>query len=243
MNLPSDLPKDRRALIAIDLGAESCRVSLLRWMEGGPQIELVHRHGNAPIHAGGLRWDLKEITQQLDIGLHKAREIATEGVRSIAVDGWAVDYVRLDAAGDAIADPFCYRDERTIGAQAELFKRISAERIRAITGVEMSRINTLYQLFADGPELQEMPWLNLPEYILHRLGGRRVAEYTMATHTQLVDAEKRMWSPEIFSTAGLVEATAPPIVAAGNCGWPHCGRGCTDCSRMSRYCFGHCEYP
>ncbi len=209
-------PGDRRALIAIDLGAESCRVSLLRWMEAGPQIELVHRHGNAPVSLNGeLRWNLKEITEQLDIGLRKAAEIATEGVRSIAVDGWAVDYVRLNAAGEAIADPFCYRDERTIGAQAELFKRISAERIRAITGVEMSRINTLYQLFADKPELQDKPWLNLPEYILYRLGGRCVAEYTMATHTQLVDAERRAWSPEIFAAAGLVERAAPEIVLPG----------------------------
>ncbi len=37
-------PEDRRAMIAIDLGAESCRVSLLRWRDGIPQIELVHRH-------------------------------------------------------------------------------------------------------------------------------------------------------------------------------------------------------
>ncbi len=210
------LPADRRALIAIDLGAESCRVSLLRWMEGGPQIELVHRHGNAPISSNGeLHWDLKEITTQLDIGLRKAAEIATEGVRSIAVDGWAVDYVRLNSAGEAVADPFCYRDERTIGAQTRLFARISAQRLRAITGVEMSRINTVYQLFADRPELQDKPWLNLPEYILHRLGGRRVAEYTMATHSQLVDAETRAWSPEIFAATGLVEAAAPSIVLPG----------------------------
>jgi rhamnulokinase len=28
------LPEDRRALVAVDLGAESCRVSLLRWVDG-----------------------------------------------------------------------------------------------------------------------------------------------------------------------------------------------------------------
>ena len=210
------LPNDPRALIAIDLGAESCRVSLLRWMDGVPRIELVHRHANAPVSAHGkLHWDLKQITQQIDIGLRKAAEIAPEGVRSVAVDGWAVDYVRLNSQGEAMADPFCYRDERTIRAQVEVFQRISAERIRAITGVEMSRINTLYQLFADKEELRDLPWLNLPEYILHSLGGRRVAEYTMATHTQLVDAEKRAWSAEIFAAAGLAETAAPPIVLPG----------------------------
>jgi len=210
-------PTDRRAMIAIDLGAESCRVSLLRWLNGSPHIELVHRHPNAPVsHNGELRWALSQITQQMDAGLRKCAEIATEGVRSIAADGWAVDYVRLDANGQAIADPFCYRDERTIHSRAAVFERIPAERLRAITGIEMSRINTLYQLYADRDQLQEKPWLTLPEYILHRLGGRAVAEYTNATHTQLVDAEKRSWSPEIFGATGLVQAAAPPIVRPGS---------------------------
>ena len=209
-------PEDLRAMIAIDLGAESCRVSLLRWRDGQPQIELVHRHANGPVSSlGELHWDLQQITQQVDIGLRKCAEIASEGVRSVAVDGWAVDYVRLNQQGEAIADPFCYRDERTIHAQAEVFKRISSERLWSITGIGMSRINTLYQLFAEAEELRDKPWLTLPEYMLHRLGGRAVAEYTNATHTQLVDAAKRAWSQEIFTATGLLQAAAPPLVAPG----------------------------
>jgi rhamnulokinase len=208
--------EDQQAMIAVDLGAESCRVSLLRWRDGVPQIELVHRHANGPVSLHGeLHWDLKQITQQVDIGLRKSAEIASEGVRSIAVDGWAVDYVRLNQKGDAIADPFCYRDERTIHAQEEVFKRVSPQRLWSITGIGMSRINTLYQLFADADELRDKPWLTLPEYMLHRLGGRAVVEYTNATHTQLVDAEKRAWSPEIFGAAGLVQAAAPSLVLPG----------------------------
>jgi rhamnulokinase len=209
-------PEDQRAMIAIDLGAESCRVSLLRWRDGRPQIELVHRHANGPVSSHGeLHWDLKQITQQVDIGLRKSAEIASEGVRSIAVDGWAVDYVRLNPQGQAIADPFCYRDERTIHAQEEVFKRISPQRLWSITGIGMSRINTLYQLFAEAEELRDQPWLTLPEYMLQRLGGRAVAEYTNATHTQLVDAEKRAWSPEIFAATGLLQAAAPTLVSPG----------------------------
>jgi rhamnulokinase len=210
------MSKTRPAMTAIDLGAESCRVSLLRWLNGVPQIELVHRHANAPVSRNGeLRWDLSQITQQIDVGLRKCAEIATEGIQSIAADGWAVDYVRLDQNSRAIADPFCYRDERTIRSQTEVWKRISPAHLRSITGTEMSRINTLYQLCADPDDLQPKPWLNLPEYVLHRLGGRAVAEYTNATHTQLVDAEKRSWSPEIFERAGLVMSAAPPLVRPG----------------------------
>src|SRR5579871_2220474 len=104
------LPSDRRALVAVDLGAESCRVSLLRWLEGKATITLVHRYANAPrVVDGGLRWDLAMIEAGLDDGLRRCAAIAVEGIRSIAVDGWAVDYVRVDEVGKAVADPFCYR--------------------------------------------------------------------------------------------------------------------------------------
>ena len=46
------VPGDRRARVAIDLGAESCRVSLLRWGDHKPKIELVHRISNGPVHRG-----------------------------------------------------------------------------------------------------------------------------------------------------------------------------------------------
>jgi len=212
------LPADARASVAVDLGAESCRVSLLRWVAGKAAIALVHRFANAPYEAnGGLYWDLEMIEGGLDYGLRQCAAIAKEGIRSIAVDGWAVDYVRVDTDGRALTDPFCYRDERTIKAERSLHRKISPERLRELTGVQLIRINTLYQLFAD--ELQGLPegrqWLNLPEYILSRWGGARVAEHTNATHTQMVELYQRQWCREIFSAAQLDLAAAPKLVPPG----------------------------
>ena len=141
----------------------------------------------------------------IDDGLRRAAELAPEGIRSIAVDGWAVDYVRLDADNHPLAAPFCYRDERTIAAQHELHTKISPERLHEITGVQLARLNTLYQLYADNAA--NLPpgtrWLNLPEYMLTRWGAAPFAEYTNATHTGLIDLATRNWSPEIFAAAGL----------------------------------------
>ena len=212
------LPADKRASIAVDLGAESCRVSLLRWVGDRAEITLVHRFANAPREVnGGLHWDLEMIEAGLDDGLRRCAALATEGVRSIAVDGWAVDYVRVDADGKALADPFCYRDERTIKAERGLHRRISAKRLRELTGVQLIRINTLYQLYTD--QLQGLPqgrqWLNLPEYILSRWGGARVAELTNATHTQMVELYQRQWCREIFHAAHLDLAAAAKLVPPG----------------------------
>ncbi|MGA7245505.1 MAG: FGGY family carbohydrate kinase, partial [Terracidiphilus sp.] len=215
---PGELPmvNDRRARVAIDLGAESCRVSLLRWDDEEPRITEVHRIPNGPIECGAsLRWPLSRILSGVEEGLHKAATEAPEGIASIAVDGWAVDYVRLDPNGLPIHDPFCYRDERTVEAKQKADEVLSPEEAFRRTGAQPLRIDTLYQLLADPNDEKEAPWVCLPEYVLHWLGAPRVAEYTNATHTGLVDIATGDWARHTFEQLEIPIAAAPCIVAPG----------------------------
>ena len=98
---------------------------------------------------------------------------------------------------------YCYRDERNVQAKEQVLSRISAERLYQLTGVQIITLNTLYQLHADRAAEQKLPWVNLPEFLLHQLGGKRVSEYTNATHTQLLEVRDQTWCPEIFLAAGL----------------------------------------
>lgn len=206
----------RPALIAVDLGAESCRVSLLRWVEHQPEIQLAHRFANSTMsERGSLRWDIGAIFAGVEEGLRRCAALAPEGISAIGVDGWAVDYVRLAPHGQPASNPFCYRDERTAEAQKQVHSRISPQRLYELTGIQILALNTLYQLHADSIEEQSVPWVNLPEYLLHRLGGRRVSEYTNATHTQLLGVRDQTWCSEIFEAAALDIGAAPPLVRPG----------------------------
>lgn len=207
-----------RARVAIDLGAGSCRVSLLRWGDGAAKIDLVHRVANDPVHVEGtLRWPMWSLIAGLEEGLRKAAALAPEGIASVAVDGWAVDYVRLDAEGKPLAEPFCYRDERTVAVKEKADRLVAPEQMFRQTGAQPLRINTVYQLMADGAEglNTRAPWLNIPEYVLYRLGGRRVAEYTNATHTGLVDLSTGDWSDELLALLNLPREALPEIVSTG----------------------------
>jgi rhamnulokinase len=206
------------ARIAIDLGAESCRVSLLRWVDGQPTVSVIHRIPNGPVHRGRqLHWPLETILAGLDEGLRKAAVIADEGVASIAVDSWSVDYVRLAPNGEPLDAPFCYRDERTEAVKEATDRVIPAAELYTRTGALAHRINTIYQLLADkeaGVDARA-PWVMMPEYVLHWLGGRRVAEQTNATHTGLVSLATGDWDAELFEKLGLSIEAAPPIVPSG----------------------------
>jgi len=206
------------ARIAIDLGAESCRVSLLRWHDVTPRMEIEHRIPNGPVHVGkSMHWPLDRIQAGIEEGLRKAAAIATEGIASIAVDSWSVDYVRLGTDGLPLHDPFCYRDERTEAIKQATDKLIAPCALYERTGALPHRINTIYQLLADQAAGGDprAPWVMLPEYILYWLGGRRVGEYTNASHTGLVNLQTGDWDAELFAELGLAIDAAPTIVQAG----------------------------
>ncbi|HUB52070.1 MAG TPA: FGGY family carbohydrate kinase [Terracidiphilus sp.] len=207
-----------RARVAIDLGAESCRVSLLRWQGVRPSIQVVHRIPNGPVHrVGELHWPIDNILDGIEEGLRRAAAVAPEGIASIAVDCWSVDYVRLASDGSILREPFCYRDERTVVTKENADGIIAPLDLYARTGAHPQRINTVYQLMADADAGIEAaaPWVMLPEYVLYWLSGKRVAEYTNASHTGLVSLKTRDWDAEVFAKLGLEASAAPQIVRAG----------------------------
>ncbi len=214
-----DSATNRKALVAVDLGAQSCRVSLLRWNRNEPSIELIQRFANAPIATGeGIQWDIEKIIEGVGTGLRLCAVRAAEGIASVAVDGWAVDYVRLDAEGNPVALPFCYRDARTEKAEREVHAILPTPKLYSLTGIQIIRLNTLYQLYADklaGSDVSSA-WVNLPEYVTYRLCGKRVSEYTNATHTGLVELGTHRWCEEIFRTLGLDANAAPSIAPSGS---------------------------
>jgi rhamnulokinase len=205
-------------MVAVDLGAGSCRVSLLSWAEGVPDVAVVHRFPNAPVADGdSLRWDIEAICAGVEHGLRLCAERSREPIVSIGVDGWAVDYVRLNDEGRPVAPPFCYRDPRNEAAEEAVHAKIAPARLYALTGLQRLRFNTIYQLYADklAGVPDSLPWVNLPEYVLHRLGARRVSEYTNATHTGLIDLKTRSWSADIFAALDLDLGAAPELVSPG----------------------------
>jgi rhamnulokinase len=218
------MPKLRA--VAVDLGAGSCRLSLGEWDGGGARLQLIHRFPNGPIRRDGhLYWDLRRLEDGIDTGLRTCagglNGNGAGGIHSLGVSGWAVDYVRLGADRRPLGDPFCYRDPRTESAMDEVAALIPRSRLYTLTGIQFIRINTLYQLWADRRD--GVPpgagWLNVPESQLHRLTGRApetaVAEYTNATHTQLLGVDTHQWCDEILERTGLDRAGLPRVVPPG----------------------------
>jgi rhamnulokinase len=131
--------------LAFDLGAESGRAMLARLQSGKLELREIHRFPNQPIYEGdSLRWDIQRLWAEMQRGL----ALAPEGLQSIGVDTWGVDYALLGADGLLLENPYHYRDRRTEGLTDRVLEQVSRERIYEITGVQFLPFNTLYQLYA-----------------------------------------------------------------------------------------------
>jgi rhamnulokinase len=206
---------------AVDLGATSVRVCLCDLEREPLDYQVVYRVGHGPRRdtgSGRLRWDWPRITAAVLDGLElAAKAVRPRSLASIGIDTWAVDYGLVDRDGELLADPVCYRDERT-GGYRSLVERVGERRLYEINGLQCLPINTIFQLHAEDRDLLDRAAriLTLPELLACQLtGGAMVAETTTAGATGLVCQATRSWSPELLDAAGVAAAQLPAIEPPG----------------------------
>ena len=210
----------KKQYLAVDLGAESGRV--MRGTLGNEGIELteIHRFGNGAVPTRGtLYWDILRLWHEIQTGIARAAESGGE-IHGLGIDTWGVDFGLLDRHGQLLGNPVHYRDSRTEGMVEAFFQRISPEKVFKITGSQTMAINTLFQLFSirqKNPELlkQANHALFIPDLLGYWLTGEMRTEYTIASTSQLLDAGKRVFSPEILAAVGIRESLFAPMIQPG----------------------------
>jgi rhamnulokinase len=207
-----------RAVVAVDLGAESGRVVLGRFDGERVALEVVHRFPTPPRqHNGHLRWDLRGLWTQIRTGLAAVGE-AAGSVDAVGVDAWGVDYGLLGPGGELLGDPVSYRDPRTAGMVEEAIGRVGRERLYLATGIQILEINTVFQLMAEartGSLGQVARLLLIPDLFHHLLSGATVAEYTVASTTGAYDMARGRWATELLDELGVPTDLLPEVVDAG----------------------------
>ena len=209
--------------LAVDLGAGSGRVVLGRLGAGGLVLDEVHRFHYPPSRDGDrLRWPMGRILDGLREGLaagQRAARARRGRVATVGVDSWGVDYGLLDAGGQLLEDPVCYRDHRTDGAMERVFREVPREEIFHRTGVQFLQFNTLFQLHVhvhQGLPPGARRLLMIPDLCHHALCGAVAGEYTNASTTQLLDVRARRWADDLFSRLALPRELMPDLVPPGS---------------------------
>ena len=193
--------------LAIDIGASSGRHILGHMEDGKMVLEEIHRFPNGMREKDGHKcWDTEVLFSAIVEGMKKCKEAGKIPV-SMGIDTWAVDFVLLDKEDRMIGNAVGYRDSRTAGMDEKVYEIIPEESLYGRTGIQKQIFNTIYQLMAvkeQHPEALEQAesMLMIPEYFNFLLTGKKAAEYTNASTTQLVSPETKDWDYELIGMLG-----------------------------------------
>jgi rhamnulokinase len=207
--------------LAIDLGASSGRVLLGQWNGKTFSLQELHRFANEPVSVHGhVHWDVLRLWHEIKLGLGAYSKVSAEPLAGMSVDTWGVDYGLLDKAGNLLGNPYHYRDHRNDGMLEKAFAKVSKAEIYQRTGIQFMQINTLFQLLSQveshDPQLaQAETFLLMPDLFNYWLTGQKVAEYSDASTTHMLDAAKRKWDKELLGKLNIPTHIFPEIISPG----------------------------
>ncbi|EDY82396.1 FGGY family of carbohydrate kinase, N-terminal domain protein [Verrucomicrobiia bacterium DG1235] len=189
----------------------------------GERLELVemHRFGTSSLQLRGRwHWDILYLYSEILTGLRLAVEAYDEDVVSVAVDTWGVDYGLLDASGELLSNPVCYRDSRTDGIPELVAGALTRELVYEETGVQPMFFNTLFQLAAEVKErrasfLAAKRILFLPDLLNFWLCGVPATERSIASTSQMLNPLTKDWSSPVMKYLGLSPELFGEVIEPG----------------------------
>ncbi len=199
----------KRHYLAVDLGASSGRTIVGTLDDGVLTLKEMNRFWNGPTEIGGtLHWDFVHLFRHIREGIDLARAEYGDGLVSMGIDTWGVDFGLFDKQGRLLGNPVNYRDSRTQGKIGEVAAIVPKEEIYGYTGVQFMELNSLYQMFAlkqEGSVQYEVAdkLLFVPDLLNYWLTGNMVAERSFASTSQCYDPAARNWAFEMLEKLGL----------------------------------------
>ncbi len=214
--------------LALDLGGSSGKIFAGRFDGKKISMKEIDRFPNEPIEAAGrLYWDIMGIYASLLKGMRKA---APEGFTSFGVDAFCNDYGLLDRAGGLFSQVYMYRDSRTEGMPEKVDLTLPPRELYERTGCQRARFNTLMQLVAQmaAPDRFLLENANsllfVPDLLNYFLCGEKVAEYTVASVSQLYNRNENRWDDHILQAFDIPQGIFAPVVpSAVRLGQAHAG--------------------
>lgn len=138
-------------------------------------------------------------------------------VAAVSFSGQMMGCVLVDAAGRPIRPAIIWADQRATVQADQLLAKISAETFYHITGHRASASYSLAKLMwvrDNEPDVfaKAHRMLNAKDYLIHRLTGRFVTDYSDASGTNAFDLSTMDWSNIILDAARIDRALLPQLL-------------------------------
>lgn len=151
------------------------------------------------------------------------RQVKTKAgveISGVSVTSVAEAVIPIDKNGSPAGNIITWFDTRSMKQAEELKKRFGAQKLYAITGLDVNPIFSLLKIMwvrENQPDIYEnaYKWLQISDYILFCLSGEFVTDYTLASRTMAFDVKRNEWSKEILDTVNVSVSVFPTVCESG----------------------------
>ncbi len=122
----------------------------------------------------------------------------------------------VDREGNVLRPSIIWADSRAVKEADLLINELGADKIYSLTGHRASPNYTIEKLMwikANEPDVWKKTYKSLQakDYIIFRLTGNFVTDYSDASGTNALELDNLTWSDEIFSAAGIDKEIMPEL--------------------------------
>ena len=198
-------------LLGIDVGTSACKAAVV----DARGVELAHGQVPTPWEPvpTGAELDADTLLRAVVDAASEAVDRAPDGdLAGIGVTSVAETGMLLDEDGAVLHRPVAWHDSRG-AAEAQALARDLPD-FTERTGLPASALCSLVKLKHLGTK-GAARWLNVGEWIVHRLGGRQVSELSLSSRTGMLDLDLVAPYADALAWAGLPADLLGELVLAG----------------------------
>lgn len=209
-------------LLSVDLGTTACKAALyttagqllssssLEYPLISPQPEVVEQDA-------ALWWSLTVRTMTAAV---EQAGPAGRAVCGISVSSQGISFVPVSPSGEILRNALCWLDTRASAEADRVRERIGDERLFALTGKRPSAAYILPKLLwlaGHEPDLYAATgtFLMAHDYLVYRLCGAQVTDYSLAGGSLLLDLHTLTWSEDLLTAFSVAAGRLPRLAWAG----------------------------
>lgn len=142
--------------------------------------------------------------------------VTNDEIAVISFSGQMMGCLPVDRKGNPLRKAIIWADQRSTTQAAHLEREIGEHQLYKLTGHKISpaySVEKMMWLKENQPQIYNDTWkfLQAKDYIILKLTGKYVTDYSDASGTNAFDVTTRQWSKEILAAAGIDRDKLPEV--------------------------------
>ncbi len=206
--------------LAIDIGTTNWKVAVFNEVGNLIDIERTPTKTHQD-DMGNSYYDPSELWREVSALARAVTKRVGGSISAVSVTSMAEAVVAIDENKQTVGDIIAWFDNRSFREAQWMKDKFTVERLYEITGLDVNPIFSMPKILwvkKNQPEIYEkaVMWLQMSDFILFKLSGEFVTDYTLASRTLAFDVVENVWSEEIMNGCDVPVSVMPTIHESGS---------------------------